>query len=224
MKKIILCLILVVSTCFVSAQDISAADSAILNRIYAKNKHYHSMQAPFKHDYIKKGKTNHRHGTFYCERVIPSQKGDVEAKIAMLYSYPKDDYYVITTTHLYNGLNGRHLHFNYKYIQLMKLLGNAMAWAVNGDVYSLYNNFTVNYKMTTDQHNYIITLSSDDSFNKGISRLVLKYDKTTCLISYLEIEEKLGIIHKYSMGVDAQGKYHQPTLNKPIPQKVYLVP
>ncbi len=224
MKRFFLCLLFAVAAAGLSAQGISAADSVILNQILTKNKHYRSMQAPFRHDYVKKGRTSHRYGTFYCERVAPAQKGDVEAKIAMLYSSPKDDYYVITTTHLYNGLNGRHLHFNYKLIPLMKLLGNAMAWAVNGDVYSLYNNFTVNYRMTSDQHYYVITLTSDDSFNKGISRLVLKYDKATCRIAYLEMEEKLGIVHKYSMGVDAHGKHQQPTLNKPIPQKVYLVP
>ncbi len=210
-------------TSMLAAQGISASDSAILNHIFVKNKHYHSTQAPFKHDIIKKGKTNHKQGTFYCERVIPTEQGGVEAKMAMLYNQPKGDYYVITPTYLYNGLNGRHLSFNFKYISLMKLLGNAMAWAVNGDVFSIYNNFTVNYKMTSDQNNYIITLSSDDSFNKGISRLVLKYNKSTCLISYLEIEEKFGIIHKYTMGIDPHGHYQKPIINQPIDPKVYIV-
>jgi len=223
MKRTILCLALVLCASLLSAQDITAADSAILNRIYAKNKQYHSIRAPFKHDLIKKGKTNHKHGTFYCERVVPTKQGGVEAKIAMRYDQPVGDYYVITTTHLYNGLNGRSRSFNYKYISLMKLLGNAMAWAVNGDVYSLYNNFTVNIDLTSDHHNYIVSLSSDASFNKGISRLVLKYDKTTCLISYLEIEEKFGTIHKYTMGITPDGRTQRPTLNTPIDQKVFLV-
>lgn len=223
MKKIILFLTLVFCSLLLSAQGISSSDSAILNHIYAKNRHFHSTQAPFCHDLIKRGKTQHRAGTFYCERVVPKKAGDVEAKIAMRYNQPQGDYYVITTTHLYNGLNGRNKSFNFKYISLMKLLGNAMAWAVNGDVYSLYNNFTVNFNLTSDQHHYIVTLSSDASFNKGISRLVLKYNKSTCLISYLEIEEKFGIIHKYTMGIDPQGHYHQPIINKPIDQKVYVV-
>lgn len=223
MKKILLCLIGLFFCTILSAQGISSADSTVLNNILEKNKHYHSTQAPFKHEIIKKGKTTRKHGTFYCERVTPTKQGGIEAKMAMLYSHPQGDYYVITPTHLYNGLNGRHKSFNFKYISLMKLLGNAMAWAVNGDVYSLYNNFTVNYQMTSDDHNYIITLSSDASFNKGISRLVLKYNKTTCLISYLEIEEKIGIIHKYTLGIDTLGHQHQPIINKTIDQKVYVV-
>ena len=105
----------------------------------------------------------------------------------------------------------------------MKLLGNAMAWAVNGDVYSLYNNFTVKLNLTADEHNYIISLNSDDSFNKGISRLLLKYNKNTCLISYLEIEEKFGTVHKYTLGVDANGHHQQPVVNKPIDPKVYVI-
>jgi len=223
MKKIIFCLSLVLCASLVSAQDITSADSVILNHILTKNKQYHSTQGPFKHEIVKKGKTNYKHGTFYCERVAPTKPGGVEAKMAMLYNQPKGDYYVITTDYLYNGLNGRHRSFNFKYISLMKLLGNAMAWAVNGDVYSLYNNFTVNLNMSSDQHNYIVTLTSDDSFNKGISRLVLKYNKKTYLISYLEIEEKFGTIHKYTLGIDTNGHYHQPTINKPIDPKVYVV-
>jgi len=223
MKRILFSLALVVCALSLSAQDITSADSAILNQIYAKNRHFHSIQAPFCHDLIKRGKTQHKAGTFYCERVAPKKAGDVEAKIAMRYNQPQGDYYVITTTHLYNGLNGRDKSFNFRYISLMKLLGNAMAWAVNGDVYSLYNNFTVNFNLTPDEHNYIVTLSSDKSFNKGISRLVLKYNKSTCLISYMEIEEKFGTLHKYTLGIDEKGQRHKPQLNKPIDPKVYVV-
>jgi len=223
MKKITLFLTLVFCTSILSAQSISSSDSVILNRILAKNKHYHTTQAPFKHDIIKKGKVNHKHGTFYCERIAPTQQGGVEAKMALLYSQPKGDYYIITSTYLYNGLNGRHKKFNFRHISLMKLLGNALAWAVNGDVYSLYNNFTVNYSLTEDQHNYIVTLSSEGRFNKGVNRLVLKYSKSTYLISYLELEEKIGITHKLTMCIDANGHYQQPSLNKPIDQSVYQV-
>lgn len=223
MKKVVLYLALMFCASILPAQGFSPADSAILTRILVQNRHYHSTQAPFKHDIIKKGKTSHKQGTFYCERITPTEQGGVEAKIAMLYSQPKGDYYVITPTYLYNGLNGKHLSFNFKYISLMKLLGNAMAWAVNGDVYSIYNNFTVNYKISSDQSNYIITLSSDESFNKGISRLILKYNKSTCLISYLELEEKFGIVHKYTMGIDSHGHRQKPIINQPISPKVYIV-
>lgn len=223
MKRILIGIILSLLSLPLSAQEINASDSAILNHILIQNRHYHSTQAPFQHNIIKKGKKIHKTGTFYCERVTPMKAGDIEAKMSMLYNNPVGDYYIITTTHLYNGLNGRNKKYNFKYISLMKLLGNAMAWAVNGDVYSLYNNFTVKLNLTADEHNYIISLNSDDSFNKGISRLLLKYNKNTCLISYLEIEEKFGTVHKYTLGVDANGRHQQPVVNKPIDPKVYVI-
>ena len=147
MKKIILALVLSVFALPLSAQGISASDSAILNRILTHNRQYRTTQAPFQHERIKKGVHQHKTGTFYCERVKPSKAGDIEAKIAMLYNNPVGDYYIITTTHLYNGLNGRHKKYNFKHITLMKLLGNAMAWAVNGDIYNLYDNFNVTFKL-----------------------------------------------------------------------------
>lgn len=223
MKKIILALVLSVFALPLSAQGISASDSAILNRILTHNRQYRTTQGPFQHERIKKGVHQHKTGTFYCERVNPSKAGDIEAKIAMLYNNPVGDYYIITTTHLYNGLNGRHKKYNFKYITLMKLLGNAMAWAVNGDIYNLYDNFNVTFKLTSDEQNYIVALNSEAGFNKGISRILLKYRKSTYQISYLEIEEQFGTIHKYTLGIDANGHHQQPIYNRPIDQKVYVV-
>ena len=141
----------------------------------------------------------------------------------MLYSDPKGEYYIINTTHLYNGIDGHKLKFNYKFVPLMKLLGNAMSWSMNGDIYSIYNNLNTDFQMATDAKHYIITLTVKKGYNRGISKMLLKYDKTTGLIDYMEMEEKLGLIHKYYMGLDTNGKTHKPLLNTPIDTKVYTL-
>lgn len=210
-------------SCLSLQAQISSSDSTILNSILSKNKQYRSIQSSFRHDRVQNGKAEHRYGTLYCEKVKAKQKGDVEAKISMLYTVPQNEYYVITTTHLYNGICGHNWNFNYKKIPLMKLLGNAMAWSVNGDIYSLYNNFNVKLQISSDANYYTINLTSGKGFNKGISRLVLKYNKTNGLIYYLEMEEKMGTTHKYYMGTNAKGEKQHPLVNTPIDQSVYIV-
>jgi hypothetical protein len=92
---------------------------------------------------------------------------------------------------------------------------------MNGDIYSICNDLNTNFQMATDAHHYIITLTVKKGYNKGITKMVLKYSKKTCLIDYMEMEEKLGLIHKYTMGLDANGTIHAPLLNTPIDGKVY---
>ena len=205
----------------IQAQTITAKDSAILNRIHTANQQYRTLQNNFRHDLIKKGTTYHRYGTLYVTKVKPAKKGDIEANISMLYSDPKGEYYIINTTHLYNGIDGHKLKFNYKFVPLMKLLGNAMSLSMNGDIYSIYNNLNTDFQMATTQTHYVITLTVKKGYNKGITKMLLKYDKKTCIIDYMEVEEKLGLIHKYTMGLDANGKKHNPLLNTPIDDKVF---
>ena len=205
----------------VVAQTITAQDSAILNRIHSANKQYRTLQNNFRHDLVKKNSTQQRYGTLYVTKVKPTKKGDIEANIAMIYSNPQGEYYIINTTHLYNFIDGHKLKFNYRIVPLMKLLGNAMSWSMNGDIYSICNNLNTDFQMATDTKHYIITLTVKKGYNKGITKMILKYDKTTCLIDYLEVEEKLGLIHKYYMGRDAKSQIHKPLLNTPIDNKVY---
>ena len=206
-----------------TAQAITAKDSIVLNKLLTTNKQYRSIQNTFRHDLIKpkKNTIQHRYGTLYYEQVTPAKHGDTEAKIAMRYSKPEGEYYIITSTHLYNGIDGHKLKFNYRFVPLMKLLGNSLAWAMNGDIYSICTDLNTNFQMATTATHYVITLTVTKGHNKGITKMVLKYDKKTCLIDYMEIEEKLGIIHKYTMGLDEKGKKHPPLLNNPIDQSVY---
>lgn len=205
------------------SQNISSADSVVLNKILEGNRQYQTIRTQFQHDRYKGDKLRHRFGTLYYEALHPKNKKDVSALISMLYSDPKGEYYIITDKKLHNVISGFHLHFNYKIIPLMKQLGNAMAWAMKGDIYSLYDNFNVDLKITADNNFYTVSLDSRRGFNKGINRLVLKYDKKNYLISYMLMEEKLGVTHIYTIGKDAAGHIHQPVFNQPIDAAVFSV-
>ena len=220
-KTLLLALVALILGPVAAAQNITAQDSVVLNRILSTNKQYRTLQNSFRHDLVKKNSSQQRYGTLYVTKVKPVKKGDIEANIAMIYSNPKDEYYIINTTHLYNFIDGHKLKFNYRIVPLMKLLGNAMSLSMNGDIYSIYNNLNTDFQMATDAKHYIITLTVKKGHNKGITKMILKYDKNTCLIDYMEIEEKLGIIHKYYMGRDAKGQTHKPLLNTPIDNKTY---
>lgn len=225
MKKAltILILSLVSATCLLQAQSISAADSAVFNKLLASNQKYHSLKTIFRHELIKKNTSQMRFGTLYYEQVSPNKKGDIEALISMLYDTPKGEYYIINKTNLYNGIDGHKLNFSYRFVPLMKLLGNAVAWAMNGDIYSICSNLQTDYTLTSDSNYHIVALSVKKGKNKGITRMLMKYSKKTGLIEYLEIEEKLGITHKYSMGLDNKGTFHQPQINTTINASVFTL-
>lgn len=225
MKKALTFLILslVSATCLLQAQSISAADSAVFNKLLASNQKYHSLKTIFRHELIKKNTSQIRFGTLYYEQVSPNKKGDIEALISMLYDTPKGEYYIINKTNLYNGIDGHKLNFSYRFVPLMKLLGNAVAWAMNGDIYSICSNLQTDYTLTSDANHHIVALSVKKGKNKGITRMLMKYSKKTGLIEYLEIEEKLGITHKYSMGLDNKGTFHQPQINTTINASVFTL-
>ena len=225
MKKAltILILSLVSATCLLQAQSISAADSAVFNKLLASNQKYHSLKTIFRHELIKKNTSQMRFGTLYYKQVSPNKKGDIEALISMLYDTPKGEYYIINKTNLYNGIDGHKLNFSYRFVPLMKLLGNAVAWAMNGDIYSICSNLQTDYTLTSDVNHHIVALSVKKGKNKGITRMLMKYSKKTGLIEYLEIEEKLGITHKYSMGLDNKGTFHQPQINTTINASVFTL-
>lgn len=206
-----------------NAQSISPADSIILTHIQESNLKNQSIQTLFRHQRTRKGVTENCYGTLYYERVAPKKKGDVEATIAMHYSKPTGWYYIITTTALYNGLSNKHRTFNYKWVPLMKQLGNAMAWAVNGNVYSIFKTFNVSLSIATDKDFYTVTLTSRGGLNKGVDYLVLKYSRDDGILHYMEMQEKFGCNHKYTIGLDSTGKYHNPQFNISIPASVYVV-
>ena len=152
-----------------TAQAITAKDSIVLNKLLTTNKQYRSIQNTFRHDLIKpkKNTIQHRYGTLYYEQVTPAKHGDTEAKIAMRYSNPEGEYYIINKTNLYNGIDGHKLNFSYRFVPLMKLLGNAVAWAMNGDIYSICSNLQTDYTLTSDANHHIVALSVKKGKNKG---------------------------------------------------------
>lgn len=221
MRRIIpFLLLLCVASLAHSQSPLSSADSAVLRQILTANKAYRTLQCNIRHDLIKSGKSQRRYGTLYTERVKNAKSGDVSAQIAMHYTMPQGESYIITSTHLYNAIDGHDIKFNYKIVPLMKQLGGTVSWGFVGDVFSILRYMKLDIAITSDAKNHIITLTSGKR-NKGISRMLLKYNRTNGLINYMEIDEALGVTHRFSMGQDAAGKTAQPIINHPIDSKVF---
>ncbi|GEM_PF-2113085 len=218
-------LLLVLGCHAAAAAQISPADSATLLSIYQANRQVRTIQCPFQHDLTKRGETSARFGTLYIERLKTEHPNDIEAKIAMRYSNPEGEFYIITATDLYNGISGHDWHFTLRpgKSSLWKQLGNAMAWAVIGDVLQLMENFNTKLTIASDSQTHTVTLDSSKGFNKGVSRIVMKYDRHSGLIQYLELREKFGSTHKYFLGIDEKGRRHSPRINHSVDQSVYVV-
>lgn len=219
MKRLLILLLAAAAAGPLAAQGIGAADSAVFDRLLAQNRHYRTAQGTVLLDMTKRGRTRHKEGTFYFERVAAPKAGDIVARMAMRYHTPKGEYYVITPTNLYNGLDGRRRNIGFRYVAPMKLLGSTIAWAAVGDIYSLCDRLKPRCRLTEDRRHYTVTLTCPPKNNRGINRMVIKYRKSDGLIAYLEVEDRLGTLHQYTLGSDTA-----PTLlNKPVDPAVFVV-
>lgn len=172
----------------------STTDSiAILKKIAEANSHITTLQAPYTHERISGNSVSHRTGDFYY-----TADG---AKLAMRYTDPEGRYFVVADHHLHNKIGAVPMHFNTNHSSLMRLFGNCMVWAVSGEVQKIYeaNNVDMTLEDNDDDNSYTITMTARSGFNKGISRIVLKYDRTSCLIFHLEVDEIINVNHIFKI-------------------------
>lgn len=110
------------------------------------------------------------------------------------------------------------MHFNTRRSSLMRLFANCMVWAVRGDVQHIYeaNNVVLSVAEDYTDDCYVITMTAKSGFNKGISRIVLKYDRTTCLIFHMEVDEVINVDHIFMIG-------RQPRRDDPIEQSHFEI-
>ena len=191
MKKFVFLLIValgILPTCWAQADS-----AAILQKIFETNKDVVTLQAPYTH-LRKAGSTSQRKGNFYY--IAKSRQ------LAMRYTEPEGRYFVVSNHHLYNKIGAIPMHFNTRRSALMRLFGDCMVWAVRGDVQSIYktNNVTMTIAEDAADNCYVITMTANSGFNKGISRIVLKYDRTTCILFHMEVGEVINVDHVFQIG------------------------
>jgi len=208
MKRLLLALIALLTAHAVAA---STPDSlAILQKIVKANSKIATLQAPYDHERISGDKSEMRRGNFYYEAAT--------ASLAMRYTEPEGRYFVVADHHLHNKIGSIPMHFNTKRSSLMRLFGNCMVWAVSGEVQKIYAANDVDMTVDDDagEDCYTITLTARSGFNKGITRIVLKYDRATCLIFHLEVDEVVGVNHIFKIN-------RSPLRDHTIDHKVFKV-
>lgn len=203
--RIVVFLIVALCVAGVTRQAVAnVADSAaILKKIYDGNAQVRTLQAPYTHHRVSGNDVSNRKGDFYY--IAASQQ------LAMRYTEPEGRYFVVSDHHLYNKIGAIPLHFNTRRSKLMRLFGNCMVWAVRGDVKNIYKNNNVDMSVWEDEQEdcYVVEMKARKGGNKGITRIVLKYDRTTCVIFYMEVDEKIGVDHIFRIG-------RQPISNQEI--------
>lgn len=189
----------------------NVADSAaILQKIYETNAMVKTLQAPFTHHRVSGDDVSNRKGDFYY--IASTQQ------MAMRYSEPEGRYFVVSDKHLYNKIGAIPMHFNTRRSKLMRLFGNCMVWAVRGDVQNIYKNNNVDLSVWEDDKEdcYVVKMTARKGGNKGISSIELRYDRTTCIIFHMEIDEVIGVNHIFRIG-------RHPLHNKDIDQSHFKV-
>lgn len=207
MRKSIILLILamgVLPACWAQADS-----AAILQKIFETNKDVTTLQAPYTH-LRKAGSTSIRKGNFYY--IAKSRQ------LAMRYTEPEGHYFVVSNNHLYNKIGNIQMHFNTRHSSLMKLFGDCMVWAVRGDVQSIYkaNDVTMTVVEDLEDNCFVITLTAKSGLNKGISRIVLKYDRATCILFHMEVGEVINVDHVFQIE-------RNPKRNAPIEQSHFEI-
>ena len=169
----------------------------ILTRIRDAHKNVQTIQCTFTHQRTNpRGKQKTRIGNFYYI--------DSTSQMAMRYTNPSSMYFIVSDNHLYNGLNIIPLHFNMKHNAIMRALGNAMVWAVRGDVRSIIDDNNVSTNIEERDGYYVITMTANKGFNRGITSIVLKYDTATCLLRHMEVVEIIRVSHIFKLGATPQ--------------------
>lgn len=192
-----------------SATAMAGDGDAILSRIKAAHKDVATIESSFTHERTTaRGKKSVRNGIFYYV--------DSTRQMAMRYSNPSSMYFIVSNGHLYNGLNKIPLHFNMKRNAIMRALGNAMVWAVRGDVQNIIDDNNVDTRIYEEEGFYVISMTARNGFNRGITRIVLKYEKSHCLLRHMEVEEIIKVNHVFLLGNDTK-------TNRPVDAKRFVL-
>lgn len=181
----------------------------ILSRILEAHRDVATIQSSFTHQRTNsRGKTTVSKGNFYYI--------DSTRQMAMRYTQPHSMYFIVSNNYLYNGLNKIPLHFNMKRNDIMRALGNAMVWAVRGEVQRIIDDNNVITQIYEEKGYYVITMTARSGFNRGITRIVLKYEKEHCLLRHMEVDEIVHVSHLFMLGDDTK-------TNRPIEKERFVL-
>lgn len=168
------------------------AQNDALAFIAKKNAQVSSLESSFKHTRTMKtsGKVTVSSGKLYY--VAPDN-------LSMLYDAPSTDYLVIKGDTMDLRRGDRESSFNTAKNPLMAQLRNVLLLCVSGKVKEAADSNDAEISVESAPGFHVVTLTSRTKSSRGYSKVVLKYSKTSGILSEMETTEMPQIVNLYQM-------------------------
>jgi len=147
--------------------------------------------------------------TFTQVRAVPAAKTsvdmagalyfDVNKKLSMLYTKPAGEYFVVNGDILKMNKGGKKNQFDLTKVPMMNSLCKTLFCCIQGKIRTLAVEVNADVAVEETANSYIVTLTAKKKEVKGYSKIVLTYNKKTCLIDEMVMEEFTGVRNSYKM-------------------------
>lgn len=142
---------------------------------------------------------------------------DAIGRLSMLYTDPEGDYIIIDGTTYVTKQSGHKKHYSTDKKGLMADWSSSMIHSMKGEVEEVAQANNAEIRSKIDNSYYYFTLLRQDTGKKkksDVVRIVLRYNKKTCLLVYMSIEDRAGNTTTYAL--------QHPQLNATIPDNVFI--
>lgn len=120
-------------------------------------------------------------------------------KFSMIYSKPAGENFIIDGKTLSMCRGGKSSKFDLTKTPSMNALANTLLYSVKGTLRRLSNEVNANIATEETSKEYIVTLTAKKKEAKGYAKIVLSYDKNSCILQDMLMEEFTGIKTEYKM-------------------------
>lgn len=159
----------------------------------------------------------YRHATKQSNELYGKMYYDAIGRIAMIYTEPEGDYVIIDGSTLVAKRKGKKNHFSGAKANAMTELSNSIMHSMTGEVSTVAeeNDAEIRSKADNTYYNFVLTRRNIDPKQKHqIVKLTLRYDKRSCALVLLMVEEASGNTSTYALSA--------PQLNAEIPDNVFI--
>jgi len=144
---------------------------------------------------------------FTQTRAVPAAKTSVamdgnfyftnENKLALLYNKPAGEYFVVNGNTLSMNKGGKKTSYDLTKVPMMNSLVKTLFNCVQGRVRYLAVEVNADYAVEETSTAYVVTLTAKKKEVKGYAKIVLTYNKKTCILEEMLMEEFSGVTNSY---------------------------
>ncbi len=121
------------------------------------------------------------------------------SRMLMVYSIPEEDIFLINGKRLYMVRDGKKALYDTDKNPLMWSLSNTLCSCVTGKLTALAEDNNADIEATEKGGVYHVELTAREKGTKGYSKIVVEYDKSSLVITLLDLVEFSGVSNLYEM-------------------------